>query len=412
VYVLVLTGLIVLALARQTAGPGWAWLAGAVYFGTLLWNFHLCFQFTHDCWLVLLSLDLIVAGLCWFAPLRRWRGAAGWGLIGGFCGLVNPAVALAWGVPSLLIGWQQRAWSRFGLAVVVAGMVLLPWTVRNYLVFGRLIPVKSNLAYELYQSECLQPDGLIQSTTFGTHPYASAGRERQEYKAVGEMAFLDHKRQQFRQAFWADPGDFVERVADRFLGATVWYSPYDRAKEARHPWRLLFYRLTYPLPFLGLLVLIVTGVWRPLSWPQWAVMAVYLLYLLPYIGISYYDRYGMPLIGVKALLVFWAAHRLLSLVFRRRMADDGSDLTLELADLDEPILVAPVDDPQSVQAAVRAAKPASGTHRPAFAPIELVAVIAVVATLAALLLPTVRAAAGCVRCPENLSQTGHGCRDR
>ena len=389
VYVLVLTGLLVLALARQTTGRVGAWLAGALYLGALLWDFHLCFQFTHDCWLVLLALDLLVAGLCWFAPLRHWRGAAGWGLVGGFCGLINPAVALAWGVPSLLIGWQQRAWSRLGLAVLVAGLTLLPWTVRNYLVFGRLIPVKSNLAYELYQSQCLQPDGLIQSTTFGTHPYASAGRERQEYKALGEMAFLDHKRQQFRQALWADPGDFLERVADRFLGATVWYTPYDRAKEARHPWRLLLSRLIYPLPFLGLLVLIVTGIWRPLSWPQWAVLAVYLLYLLPYIGISYYDRYAMPLLGVKALLVFWAADRLLALLFRGR-ADDESELYLELADVDEPILVAPVDDPPPVPAAVRGPKPTSGFHRLASALVELLAVIAVMAALTALLLPAVK----------------------
>src|SRR5262249_14999166 len=158
-----------------------------------------------------------------------------------------PAVALAWGVPSLLIGWRQRAWSRFALAVLVAGLVLAPWTVRNYLVFGRLIPVKSNLAYELYQSQCLQPDGLIQDTTFSTHPYSSDGRERQEYKTLGEMAFLDRKRQRFREAVLADPGDFVERVADRFLGATLWYTPFDRAKEARDPRRLWAKRLTHPL---------------------------------------------------------------------------------------------------------------------------------------------------------------------
>src|SRR5258708_5575603 len=31
-----------------------------------------------------------------------------------------------------------------------------------------------------------QPDGLIQEKTFHRHPYASAGRERQEYKTLGE----------------------------------------------------------------------------------------------------------------------------------------------------------------------------------------------------------------------------------
>src|SRR5262249_23595454 len=44
---------------------------------------------------------------------------------------------------------------------------------------------------------------------------------------------------------------------------------------------------------------------------QWAVVAVYALYLLPYVGVSYYERYAVPLLGAKVLLVVWAADRLL-----------------------------------------------------------------------------------------------------
>jgi hypothetical protein len=35
------------------------------------------------------------------------------------------------------------------------------------------------------------------------------------------------------------------------------------------------------------------------------------LYLLPYAAASYYDRYAMPLTGVKVLLVMWAVERLM-----------------------------------------------------------------------------------------------------
>jgi hypothetical protein len=41
-------------------------------------------------------------------------------------------------------------------------------------------------------------------------------------------------------------------------------------------------------------------------------MGVYVLYLLPYIGVSYYARYAMPLLAVKVLLVIWATDRFLS----------------------------------------------------------------------------------------------------
>jgi uncharacterized membrane protein YhaH (DUF805 family) len=80
---------------------------------------------------------------------------------------------------------------------------------------------------------------------------------------------------------------------------------------ATRPWVTWTNRVTHPLPFLSLLFLGFTVVWRPLHGAQWSVMAVYLLYLLPYIGVSYYDRYAIPLLAVKILLVLWSADRVL-----------------------------------------------------------------------------------------------------
>jgi hypothetical protein len=311
--VLIGTGLLVLALARQTTRRVGAGGAAAVFILGLLGHFPLYFQQIHDGWLVLLAIDVFIAGFWWWQPLERRLRAAAWGLVGGLCALINPIVGLTWAVLSLVLAGRQRAWSGVVLPLLVAGLTLAPWTLRNYLVFGRLIPVKSNLAYELYQSQCRQPDGLIQRTTFGSHPHMTAGRERQEYQDRGEVAFLDQIRQRFWQAVSANPLDFLKRVVDRFLGATLWYVPLDRTDGAMRPWHLWFNRLLHPLPFLGLLVLLCTDGRRPLLWGQRVVLGIYGLYLLPYIGISYYERYGGPLLGVKVLLVLWAVDRLLSL---------------------------------------------------------------------------------------------------
>ncbi len=313
VLTLIGTGLLALEVARQTNRRLGTWAAAGVYGAALVCDFHLCFQFMHDCWLVLLALDLVVAGLCWLRPLGGWKTAAGWGLLGGFVALVNPAVALVWGAGSLALALRGRAWPRFAVAAVAAAVVLAPWTVRNYLVFGRLVPVKSNLAYELYQSQCLQKDGLLQQSTFSHHPGAAGGLEGRQYTQLGEMAYLDRKREQFRAAVSADPVDFLDRVACRFLGATLWYEPLERAAEARNrPWTFRMCRLAFPLPFLGLLVLLFTAARKPLCPAQWLVVGTYVLYLLPYVVISYYDRYAVPLLGVKALLVVWGADRLLA----------------------------------------------------------------------------------------------------
>jgi hypothetical protein len=138
------------------------------------------------------------------------------------------------------------------------------------------------------------------------------------------MAYLDRKWEQFWQAVEGDPVGFLDRVADRFLGATLWYVPMDRTEASRRPWVFWVSRLLHPLPFLSLLVLLFTSLRNPLERFQWIVIAVYLLYLLPYIGASYYDRYSLPLIGVKVLLVLWAADR----VCRRSFSMFGESLAI------------------------------------------------------------------------------------
>ncbi len=267
----------------------------------------MCFQFTHDCWIVLLGLDIIIAGLCWLAPLSSWRRALLWGLTGGFCAMIGPIVGFTWGMLTLGSSVKNRTWSALALAMLGAGLALTPWTIRNFLVFERFIPVKSNLAFEMYQSQILQEDGLLRR--FQNHPYGSGNREGRLYRELGEMKYLDLKRQQFLQSVAHDPFDFADRVALRFWAATFRYVPLQGSRN------LLWLRqLTHPLPFLAFLFLLYSSIWRPLHWSKWTVLGVYVFYLLPYVLVSYYDRYGLPLLGVKVLLVVWAGERMLSMV--------------------------------------------------------------------------------------------------
>ena len=177
-----------------------------------------------------------------------------------------------------------------------------------YLVFGRLIPTKSNLAFELYQSQCLQAEGVLDG--FGRHPYMLSNPEGNEYLALGEISFLDRKLEKFRESVSADPLDFAGRLASRFLAATCWFTPFGRPGR---PWVLALKRVTHAVPFLALLFLLLTAIWRGLHPVQWLVIGVYILYLLPYIVISYYERYATPLLAAKVLLVVWAMDRLLCL---------------------------------------------------------------------------------------------------
>jgi hypothetical protein len=308
---LVGTGLLVIALTMQTTRIRAGWAAFAFLSG-LLCNFNWCFQWTHDAWLLMPAIDLVIVGICWWQPLDRWMTAAGWGCFGGLCALMNPIVGFTWFGLTVVRGARERAWSKLVVAVLAAAFTVAPWAIRNYLVFGRWVPLKSNLAYEAYQTQCLQTGGLLEGATFQHHPFHAKQSERKEYEALGEMAYMDRKRDQFWQSVAADPDDFVERVGTRLAGATVWYVPFYRESETRRPVSTWFCRVMHPLPFVALLVLLVTSFWRPLPAAAWAAIGVYLLYLLPYIGVSYYERYALPLLGVKVLLVLWAVDRLLS----------------------------------------------------------------------------------------------------
>jgi hypothetical protein len=327
--VLLGTGFLVLALGLSTARSG-PIVTTVLIVGTFLCHFRQCFQFAHDGWLLLLLIDCLIVGLCWSRPFaRRWSSAV-WGLFGGLAALTSPVAGLTWGVTSAWTAHRQRVPFRAALALLVAALTVLPWTIRNYLVLGRWLPLKSNLAYELFQSHCLQTEAVLQRATFRLHPGRAVTPEGREFRRLGEVAYMDVKWRQFSDALRSEPNDFLHRTLGRFVVATVWYEPFHVDVERSAPWVIWTSRLAHPLPFLGALLLLRRSVRQPLRHEQWIVIGIYVVYLLPYVFISYYPRYAMPLLGVKMLLILWAidelqlATRFFYRVLRSRLAACGS----------------------------------------------------------------------------------------
>jgi len=328
---LIFTGLMIVALSRRTLNS--VWLATFLFVGALAYYFRLSFQFTHDCWIVLLTLNLTIAGMVWLRPFESSRKrAAFWGVCGGLFALTSPIIGFTWAVLALATGLRQGRRSRFTIAVLMSMLTVSPWVIRNYMLFGRLIPVKSNLAFELHQSQCLQAGGVLRGNIFGSHPYASDGEERWYYRKLGEMEYLEGKWKLFAEAVQKDPMDFVERVANRFFAATLEYVPFSPNEERYHPWIFTISQLVFPLPFLSLLLLLVMSPWRPLNSTQWIVIGAYLSYLLPYIIISYYDRYKFPVMAAEVIMIVWAFERITGL-FR--------------AALGTPTVVVAADEPEA-----------------------------------------------------------------
>lgn len=309
---LCVTGWLLLAAAGRGFARPRRWLAAVLWLALLADQFFLAFQATHDHWLVMLALDALLLGFA-AGPGGRWA-VARWGLLGGLAVHVAPALGPVWAGLAVL-RWPGR-WRVWAAAAGVAVLASLPWAVRNYTVFGHLVPVKSNAAYELYQSQCRTPDGLVRNWKgFDTHPY-NPGPDQDRYAAVGEPAFLAEKRAAFAAAVRADPGDFAVRAWNRLMSATVVVVPMDKKEEeAPLGWVNGFGMALHPLPLAAAAVLLVSR--RPLSRYERAALWVWAGWLLPYVLVSYYDRYGFPLLGVKAFLCVAAADRLLGAAGRR-----------------------------------------------------------------------------------------------
>jgi len=140
--------------------PGVGWAAGL---GAAVYPTHL-YMVTHlqvALWAAL-GLTLLLAVVV--SP--RWRGTTGGavlaGCLAGILLLIEPILALALPICALAfwLGESARSWkARFGLAPMqrvalmagLAALIVAPWTVRNRVVHGRWIFIKSTFGYALWQ---------------------------------------------------------------------------------------------------------------------------------------------------------------------------------------------------------------------------------------------------------------------
>lgn len=126
------------------------------------------------------------------------RGWCGYGLLWGLALMTNPSLGA---MLPFLIGWglyqvgkggelaRRMRWRGPALAVGIAILCCVPWTVRNYRVFHRFIPLRSNFAFELWLGNNHNFDPQSQIV-----PPANPERaEIHNYIHLGETAFMQEK---------------------------------------------------------------------------------------------------------------------------------------------------------------------------------------------------------------------------
>jgi 4-amino-4-deoxy-L-arabinose transferase-like glycosyltransferase len=138
------------------------------------------------------------AVLLWAAVHLREKGKSGdwcaYGALWGIALLTNPSLVIllpcfvAWaarGSPSKTLGF----WRKSALAVGIAVLCCLPWTIRNQAVFHHFIPLRSNFAFELW----LGNNDIFDEHSVGGIQRITRFGEVRLYSQLGETAFMQEK---------------------------------------------------------------------------------------------------------------------------------------------------------------------------------------------------------------------------
>jgi hypothetical protein len=192
------------------SGAAWLW---ALYPNAVM----IPFEWVWDtCLAALLGAALLWATLKLADSPQRARDWCFYGLLWGFTLMTNPSLGL---LLPFLLGWaayRGRRAARLSLwkpalAAALAILCCVPWTVRNYVVFHKLVPLRSNFPLELY----IGNNNNYATRQFVWPPKITKERELFRYFRMGETAFMEEEGRKATEFIRAHPGIAVELVGEK-----------------------------------------------------------------------------------------------------------------------------------------------------------------------------------------------------
>ncbi|MGC2670905.1 MAG: glycosyltransferase family 39 protein [Candidatus Acidiferrum sp.] len=211
--------------AGVASGAAWLW---ALFPNAILMPFE---------WIWDTSLSaLLAATLLWatleLAESERVRDWCGYGLLWGFALMTNPALGA---LLPFLLGWAayrgrgegRMRWKRATLGASVAILCCVPWTIRNYAAFHTLIPLRSNLPFELWLGN---NDIFDEHARNGRRAITRTGEAR-TYTQLGETAYMREKWELAASFMKAHPGLELQLSGRRF--ADFWMGTESPVKNFR-----------------------------------------------------------------------------------------------------------------------------------------------------------------------------------
>jgi 4-amino-4-deoxy-L-arabinose transferase-like glycosyltransferase len=238
--------------------------------------------------------------------LGRWISL---GLALGMAGLLRQTGLLF--VPFLLLWlfWELKKggvrWWHFTIPVIVIILLIIPWTLRNYLIYHQFLPLNSNAGYALYASN---------------HPNLATDWRNEGVVVPVPEELAGQNEAELNQALTRKGVEFIVADPQRYLWLTLdksWeyfkFWPSSDSSQMSNLVRVLSFGLYLPFMLLGL----------GLSFSHWRRFVLLYLFIVIHTGIHLLSwpapRYRLP---VDAVLMVFAGMALLELarqlIIRRR----------------------------------------------------------------------------------------------
>jgi 4-amino-4-deoxy-L-arabinose transferase-like glycosyltransferase len=195
---------------RTGTAAAWIWAIFplSLYFSTVwVW----------DTALSALMLALIVAATLNLRGSERLRSWIGYGALWAVGAMVNPGLVSVLPALALWAIWPlRRRFANAGKLAVASSLIftagIMPWTIRNYVVFHKLIPFRSNFGLELWLGN---NPGVPESWSPWLHPNDDPS-EASKYARMTEIPYMQEKQQEAIDFMRSHPGDTLNFILHRF----------------------------------------------------------------------------------------------------------------------------------------------------------------------------------------------------
>jgi 4-amino-4-deoxy-L-arabinose transferase-like glycosyltransferase len=296
----------------KTLGTAAAWtfvfLPGAIYFAV---------EWVWDTSLVALWMALLVAATLELRGSDRTGWWVGYGALWGIGAMINPSLLSVLPFLALWAVWPLR--HRLAHAAklgVASGLIFLacivPWTVRNYVVFHSFIPFRSNFGLELWLENHTQfPDRSV-------HP-VDYQPELDKYVQMTELPYMAEKKREAFAFVRAYPADAAQFVLHRFV--RTWL---EISESPADLWRTIpFFLKAFIVANSAFSLLALLGALfalhsqNPSATPLATVLLVYpIVFYITHTGL----RYRFTIDPLMVVFTVYAVACALSLARRRRRA--------------------------------------------------------------------------------------------